>query len=312
MSRIRFSSTPSAAPVLVVGSVAYDDIETPAAVSGRVLGGSASYCAIAASYFAPVRLVGVVGEDFAESDIGRYRARDICVRGLSRDTTGPTLYWRGRYHENFNRRDTLDIRLGVFERFRPELPEDYREGEFVLLGNIAPALQSHVFDAMRAPKLVVADSMDLWINIANDDLRALMRRVDVFIVNDSEAEQLTGEKNAVRAGHALRAMGPKTVIVKKGEHGSILFHEEGLCALPAYPVAELHDPTGAGDSFAGAFVGCLAAHNRTDFAAMRLALAYATVTASITVEAFSCSSLETAGGEEIERRLDTLRSLVSF
>lgn len=309
MSRIRFPHThPS--PVLVVGSVAYDDIETPVAVSGRVLGGSASFCALAASYFAPVRLVGVVGDDFAPADIARYEARDICLRGLRRDATGPTFYWHGRYHENFNRRDTLDIRLGVFEKFLPELPEDYRDTPFVLLGNIAPALQSHVLDSARRPKLVVADSMDLWINITRDDLLALMRRVDVFIVNDSEAEMLTGEKNAVKAGRRLRTMGPKTVIVKKGEHGSILFHEEGLCALPAYPVTELHDPTGAGDSFAGAFIGYLAAHDRTDFAAMRTALAYATVTASLTVEAFSCDRLESAGFAEIVRRMEFLKQLV--
>jgi sugar/nucleoside kinase (ribokinase family) len=259
-----------------------------------------------------VRLVGVVGDDFAAKDISRYEARGICLRGLQRDASGPTFYWHGRYHENFSGRDTLDIRLGVFEKFLPELPEDYRDTPFVLLGNIAPALQSHVLDSARKPKLVVADSMDLWINITKDDLLALMKRVDVFIVNDSEAEMLTGEKNAVNAGRKLRTMGPKTVIVKKGEHGSILFHEDGLCALPAYPVTELHDPTGAGDSFAGAFIGYLAAHDRTDFTAMRTALAYATVTASLTVEAFSCDCLESAGHVEIQRRLDTLRSLVTL
>ncbi len=311
MPRIQFPHTrPS--PVLVVGSVAYDDIETPVAVSGRVLGGSASFCAIAASYFAPVRLVGVVGEDFDEKDIARYEARGVCLRGLQRDASGATFYWRGRYHEDFGGRDTLDIRLGVFEKFRPELPEDYRGTPFVLLGNIAPALQSHVLDAARKPKLVVADSMDLWIDITKDDLLALMKRVDVFIVNDSEAGLLTGEKNAVKAGRKLRTMGPKTVIVKKGEHGSILFHEDGLCALPAYPVTELHDPTGAGDSFAGAFIGYLAAHDRVDFAAMRIALAYATVTASLTVEAFSCDRLESAGYAEIEARFATFRQIASF
>ncbi len=310
MSRIHFQNT-TPAPVLVVGSVAYDDIETPRAVSGRVLGGSASFCALAAAYYAPVRLVGVVGADFEGRDTARYEARGICLRGLQRDEAGPTFYWRGRYHENFNRRDTLDIRLGVFEKFRPELPEEYRDTPFVLLGNIAPSLQAHVLDAVRKPRLVVADSMDLWINIARDDLLALMRRVDVFIVNDSEAELLTGESNAVRAGRRLREMGPATVIVKKGEHGSILFHKDGLCALPAYPVDELHDPTGAGDSFAGAFVGCLAALDRTDFAAMRTALAYATVTASLTVESFSCDRLEAAGASEISRRLAALRTLVT-
>lgn len=309
MSRILFSHT-SPAPVLVVGSVAYDDVETPRAVSGRVLGGSASFCALATSYFAPVRLVGVVGDDFLAADIARYESRGICLRGLQREA-GPTFYWKGKYHENFNGRDTLDIRLGVFETFRPELPEDYRDTPYILLGNIAPALQSHVLDSARAPKLVVADSMDLWINIAKEDLLALMKRVDVFIVNDSEAEMLTGEKSAVRAGQKLRAMGPKTVIVKKGEHGSILFHADGLCALPAFPVDELHDPTGAGDSFAGAFIGYLAANDRTDFAAMRTALAYATVTASLTVEAFSCDRLEKAGAAEISRRLEILKSLVA-
>lgn len=308
MSRIAFQNT-TPSPVLVVGSVAYDDIETPRAVSGRVLGGSASYCAMSAAFYAPVRLVGVVGADFAAEDVARLESCGIDLAGLKREA-GPTFYWRGRYHENFNRRDTLDIRLGVFEHFRPELPAAYRETPYILLGNIAPALQSAVLDAVTSPRLVVADSMDLWINIAREDLMALVKRVDVLILNDSEAEMLTGESNAILAGRKLRGFGPKTVIVKKGEHGAVLFHEDGLCALPAYPVERLEDPTGAGDTFAGAFIGYLAAHNRTDFAAMRTALAYATATASLTVEAFSCGRLEKAGAAEISRRFEAIRQLV--
>lgn len=308
MPRIRFSTT-TPEPVLVVGSVAYDDIETPHGDSGRVLGGSASYCALSASFYAPVRLVGVVGDDFAEADVGRFARRGIDLAGLAREP-GPTFYWRGRYHENFNRRDTLDIRLGVFERFRPALPEAYAASKYILLGNIAPALQSAVLDAVVAPTLVVADSMDLWINIARDELLALARRVDVLILNDSEAELLTGASNIVVAGRLLRGLGPATVVIKKGEHGAVLFHAEGMCALPAYPVESLKDPTGAGDTFAGAFIGYLAACDRTDFAAMRTALAYAGATASLTVEAFSCDRLESAGAAEISRRFEVIRELV--
>ncbi len=306
------------AGVLVVGSVAYDDIITPRASGERILGGSASYAALAASYFAPTRLVGVVGHDFAPHDLARLRARGIDLAGLQVDPSGPTFHWKGRYHENFNRRDTLEIHLNVFERFRPQLPEHYKKSEYVLLGNIHPALQRHVRAALGKNAFAAADTIDLWIKTTHDELRALLRELDLFVINDTEAELLTGETNLIRAGHALRALGPRLVIVKKGEHGAYLFHPDGLFALPAYPVVELHDPTGAGDSFAGALLGALAVQTgagrppQPTFLQIKEAMVFATVVASLTVEAFSCDRLESAGIAEIEKRAWELRAMVKL
>ncbi|HTB64080.1 MAG TPA: PfkB family carbohydrate kinase [Opitutales bacterium] len=309
-------ATHAPAAVLVVGSVAYDDIITPRASGERILGGSASYAALAASYFAPTRLVGVVGHDFAPHDLARLRARGIDLEGLQVDQTGPTFHWKGRYHENFNRRDTLEIHLNVFERFRPQLPEIYKQSEYALLGNIHPALQRHVRGALGKNVFAAADTIDLWIKTTHEELLALLLELDLFVINDTEAEILTGESNLIRAGHALRAKGPRIVIIKKGEHGAYLFHPDGLFALPAYPVVELNDPTGAGDSFAGALLGALAILTgagkppKPTFAQIKEAMVFATVVASLTVEAFSCDRLESAGVAEIEKRAHELRAMV--
>jgi len=306
------------AAVLVVGSVAYDDIITPYASGERILGGSASYAALAASYFAPTRLVGVVGHDFAPHDLARLRARDIDLAGLQVDESGPTFHWKGKYHENFNRRDTLEIHLNVFERFRPQLPEIYKQSEYALLGNIHPALQRHVRGALGKHVFAAADTIDLWIKTTHEELLALLKELDLFVINDTEAEILTGEVNLIRAGHALRAKGPRIVIIKKGEHGAYLFHPDGLFALPAYPVVELNDPTGAGDSFAGALLGALAIQTGTGkpatptFQQLKEAMVYATVVASLTVEAFSCDRLESAGVAEIQKRAEQLREMVKL
>ncbi|HAF59358.1 MAG TPA: sugar kinase, partial [Opitutae bacterium] len=289
------SDSAESAPLLVVGSVAFDNVITPQAEKERILGGAASYCSFAASYYSPVRMVGVVGNDFGESDMDRLRARGIDLEGVQRDESGPTFFWKGKYHENFNRRDTLDIRLNVFENFRPDLPQSYIDSEFVLLGNIHPALQSHVLDQLSGNSFVLADTIDLWIETEREALLSLIKKVSLFVINDSEAEELTGETNVILAGNKLRQMGPGSVIVKKGEHGAVLFHEDGMFALPAYPVTQLHDPTGAGDSFAGALIGRLASRNSSDFSAIKEAMLYATCTASLTVEAFGCDRLESAG-----------------
>ncbi|MDX2108676.1 MAG: PfkB family carbohydrate kinase [Verrucomicrobiota bacterium] len=300
-------------PVVIIGSVAYDTIETPYAHGERILGGSASYAALAASYYAPVRIVGVVGNDFAAKDEERLRARGIDLDGLQHDASGPTFYWVGKYHENFNRRDTLELHLNVFERFRPELPSNYRSTPFVLLGNIHPDLQAHVLDQLVAKDVfVLADTIDFWIKTSGESLHKLIRRVDLFVINDSESELLTGEKNVFLAGRKLLADGPKSLIIKKGEHGALLFHQDGIFALPAFPVTELRDPTGAGDSFAGALLGYLASQHRSDFATLKKAMLYATVTASLTVEAFSCDRLESAGPVEIQRRHDELHRMISL
>ncbi len=309
--RLKLSDA-KAAPVLVVGSVAYDNIITPYDKGERILGGSASYAALAASYYAPTRLVGVVGNDFDPKHVKRLEARGVDLEGLQVDQSGPTFFWAGKYFENFNKRETLEIHLNVFEQFRPDLPASYRKSPYVMLGNIGPGLQSHVLDQMECKAFVIADTIDLWIRIKRDELLALIKRVDMFVINDSEAEQLTGEKNIILAGKKMRELGPRSVIIKKGEHGAYLFHQDGLFALPAYPVTELRDPTGAGDSFAGAFLGYCAAVGRTDFATLKRAMLYATVTASLTVEAFSCDRLESAGAAEIEKRCRELQALISL
>ena len=299
------------APLMVVGSVAFDNVITPFGEKERILGGAASYCSFAASYFAQVRMVGVIGNDFGEEHVQRLRSREIDLEGVQRDESGPTFFWKGKYHENFNRRDTLDIQLNVFENFRPDLPESYKDSNFVLLGNIHPALQMHVLDQLPGQPFVLADTIDLWIEVERDALLALIKKISLFVINDSEAEELTGESNVVLAGKKLREMGPDSVIVKKGEHGAILFHKDGMFAIPAFPVTDLRDPTGAGDSFAGALIGRLASRNRSDFRAIKEAMVYATCTASLTVEAFGCDRLESAGSATIEDRAKSLLALIS-
>ena len=300
-------------PVLVVGSVAFDNVITPHGSQEGILGGAASYCSFAASYFAEPLMVGVVGNDFGEEHLDRLRSRGIDLEGLQRDESGPTFFWKGQYHENFNRRDTLDIQLNVFEQFRPELPTNHKSAPYVLLGNIHPALQAHVLDLLEGDgAYVLADTIDLWIDIERDALLSLIKRVNLFVINDSEAEELTSEKNIILAGKKLRGMGPETVIIKKGEHGAILFHEDGLFALPAYPVTELRDPTGAGDSFAGALLGRLASRDRRNFEAIKEAMVYGTAVASLTVEAFGCDRLESAGNSVIEQRAEELLRLTQI
>ena len=305
------SDCPDSAPLLVVGSVAFDNVITPYGEKEHILGGAASYCSLAASYYTQVRMVGVIGNDFGEEHLNRLRSRGIDLEGVQKDESGPTFFWKGRYHENFNRRDTLDIQLNVFEKFRPDLPESYKDSNFVLLGNIHPALQMHVLDQLQGSPFVLADTIDLWIEIERKALLELIKKINLFVINDTEAEELTEEKNIILAGKKLREMGPETVIIKKGEHGAILFHEDGMFALPAYPVTALRDPTGAGDSFAGALIGRLASRNRTDFDAIKEAMIYATCTASLTVEAFGCDRLESAGVKAIQERSDTLLRLIS-
>lgn len=311
VDRIDSNSTESA-PLVVVGSVAFDNVITPHGSKEGILGGAASYCSFAASYFTQPRMVGVIGNDFGDEYLNRLKNRDIDLEGLQKDESGPTFFWKGKYHENFKRRDTLDIQLNVFEQFRPDLPKSYLDSQFVLLGNIHPALQMHVLDQLQGNPFVLADTIDLWIEIERKALLELIKRVSLFVINDSEAEELTEETNIILAGNKLRELGPETVIIKKGEHGAILFHEDGLFALPAYPVTELRDPTGAGDSFAGALIGRLASRNRTDFSAIKDAILYGTCAASLTVEAFGCDRLESAGASAISERVDELKKLISI
>ena len=299
-------------PTLVVGSVGLDDIITPYMKGERILGGSASYASLAASYFAPVRMVGVVGNDFEEALVQRLERRGIDLEGLQRDQSGPTFYWKGEYQENFNQRETLEIRLNVFEKFRPDLPDSYKQSDYVMLGNIEPDLQLHVLNQLNSHAFIIADTIKLWIETKREEFISLAKRVDCLVIDDSEAKLLTEKINAIEAGRKLLEMGPKMAIMTRGEHGAHLFHPEGLFAMPAYPVTELHDPTGAGDSYAGALLGYLAAADRTDFDALKQAMLYATVTASLTVEAFSCDSLESAGCAKIKDRYQELVRMISF
>lgn len=294
-----------ASPALVIGSIGIDQVATPFAQAENLLGGAASYAAIAASYFAPTRLVGVVGADFPPAFLRRYKKHGLDLAGLQIDLHGTTFRWSGRYREHFAGRDTLEIRLNVFEKFSPVLPAAYRDTPFVMLGAIQPALQHHVLDQLprgaRRP-FVLADTFDLWIHTTKADLLRLLKRIDCFVINEDESLLLTGERNLVLAGRALRKMGPRIVVIKKGAHGSLLFHPDGYFAMPAYPVTRFVDPTGAGDSYAGALIGCLAAAGRTDFAAMKRAVAYATAVSSLTVESFSVNRLSSAGRATIDRR----------
>lgn len=297
--------------LLVFGSIAYDCIETPAASEDYILGGSASYAALAASYFAPVKMSGIVGSDFKPSDMARLKARNIDIDGIERSTK-PTFFWRGRYHENFNLRDTLEVRLNAFDGYEPELAPSCRGARYVLLGNISPDHQRKVLDSVESPDFVVLDTMDLWIETATAQLKQMIARSDLFIVNDSEAKLLTGERNLIIAGEKLREMGAKNAIIKTGEHGSMLFADGGFFTVPAYPVRDLHDPTGAGDSFAGALAGYLAGRESRSFEDIKTAMVYGAAVASLTVESFSCYKLEAVGLGEVRRRAECIEKFSSF
>lgn len=299
-------------PILVVGSVGLDDIITPYMKGERILGGSASYASLAASYYAPVKMVGVVGNDFNDVLVQRLERRGVDLRGLKRDLSGPTFYWKGEYQENFNHRETLDIQLNVFENFRPDLPDTYKNTDYVMLGNIEPDLQIHVLNQLNSNAFIIADTIELWIETKKNDFISLAKRVDCLVIDDSEAKLLTGEINAIEAGHKLLDIGTKMAIMTRGEYGAYLFHADGIFAMPAYPVTKLQDPTGAGDSYAGALLGYLAAAGQTDFDTLKQAMLYATVTASLTVESFSCDSLESAGSAKIKERYHELVRMMSL
>jgi sugar/nucleoside kinase (ribokinase family) len=297
--------------LLVVGSIAFDSIETPNASLDDVLGGSASHFSYAASFFTKPRLVGVVGEDFPDEPRRLFASRGIDTAGLVTQP-GQTFRWKGRYHQDMNTRDTLEVHLNVFGTFDPVLPPSFQDSTHVFLANGSPVLQAKVLDQVRHPKLVLADTMDLWINTQRDDLLKLLPRLDGLFVNDSEAMLLTGEKNLVRAGQAVRRLGPKFVILKKGEHGAMLFSADGAFVVPAYPTADVIDPTGAGDSFAGALMGYLDSDDTPPPGRLRRAMAYGTVVASLTVEDFGLDRLKRTDRAEIDARLETYRHMLSF
>ncbi len=297
--------------LLVVGSIAYDTVETPFGKVEDSLGGSALYFSAAASLFGPVNVVGVVGSDFDASKISFLKKRGVDLEGLYMES-GKTFRWGGRYYEDMNKRETLFTYLNVFERFQPRIPEHYRQSEYVFLANIDPELQLQVLDQIEKPKLVVLDTMNFWISGKRSELEKVLKRCDIIILNDEEAREITSEANLIKATRRILDYGPKSVIVKKGEHGAMLYHNGHFFFAPAFPLEKVIDPTGAGDSFAGGFMGYIAKTDKTDFATLKKAVIYGSTIASFNVEDFSFNRLKTITMEEIEERVKAFKELTSF
>jgi len=300
-----------AVEIVVVGSIGLDTVETPAERHEDLLGGSVSYACAAASLFVPVGMVGVVGTDFPDEHVEAYRSFGIDLSGLMKEE-GKTFRWSGAYAADMINRRTLSTELNVFASFQPELPEAYRDVGYILLANISPELQLHVLAQAREPRFVVADTMDLWINTARDALEELISKVNMLTLNDTEARLLTGEHDLRRCARAIMQKGPKYVVIKKGEHGAIMLTEKGLFLVPAYPVERVTDPTGAGDSFAGGFLGHLARTGKITDSAVRESLLSGSVVASFGVEAFSLDRFANLSMDDVELRLDELEKMMSW
>lgn len=305
------AATKQGGALVVVGSVAIDTIETQGGKATEVLGGAATYFAVAASFFTPVQLVGVVGEDFPKQELAWFKERAIDLSGLE-VRPGRSMRWTGRYHEDMNVRDTLSFEANVFDGYMPTLPTAYRDAPFLFLGNISPVLQGHVLDQIRTPRLIGADTMNFYIEGARPELETLLRRVPLLIINDEEARLISGERNMVRAARKILAMGPTSLMIKRGEYGVLFFSGDSVFSAPAYPLEEVFDPTGAGDTFAGGVMGYLAASGDVSPAGIRKAIVYGSVVASFTVEAFSLERLRTLTRDDIERRYRQFVSLTSF
>jgi sugar/nucleoside kinase (ribokinase family) len=299
-------------PLVVVGSVAIDNVETPVERRNNLLGGSATHFSMAACFFTNVRLVGVVGADWPAEHTRLLADRGIDMSGLHVIQDGKTFTWTGRYEPNMNDRETLDVQLNVFGEFDPVLPESYRRAKYVFLANGVPAVQMKVLDQVPGRRLAVADTMDLWITTQRKDLDELLGRLDGLVLNESEAKLLTGSENLVAAGRAVQKMGPKFVVIKKGEHGAMFFGEYETYVLPAYPTEQLVDPTGAGDTFAGGMMGYLAERDEFDPATLKTAMAYGIVAASFNVEGFGVEPMQRITRDDIERRMDEYRKMLSF
>ncbi len=297
--------------VLIVGSTALDSIKTPKAENPRLLGGSASHAAVAASFFSPVKLVGVVGDDFPRRYLQLYKRHRINLEGLQ-VLPGKTFHWSGEYELNMNNRRTLLTELGVFETFTPSLPSGHQSSPFVLLANIAPGLQHHVLNQMQRPKFVAADTMDLWLNIALQEVLKLLKRLDAFVLNDSEAHQLTKEDNVFAALKKIHRLGPKYVVIKKGSHGSILSSPRGFFICPAYPLHKVVDPTGAGDAFVGALMGYLATAKGAVDENIRRGMIYGSVVASFCCEGFGLTRTTQITRGQINARVRELEKLTRF
>jgi sugar/nucleoside kinase (ribokinase family) len=294
--------------------MAFDELETPFAVSGRIVGGAASYIALCASNFTnDVKVVSIVGNDFPEEFMDMLASRGVDLEGVEKKKDEKSFFWKGRYHNDMNSRDTLVTELNVLGEFNPTLPENYRDAEFVLLGNLSPSVQKSVINQMAVrPKLVAMDTMNFWMDIALDELKEALKLTDVLIINDEEARQLSKEYSLVRASKIIREMGPEYLIIKKGEHGALLFHKDEVFFAPALPLEEVFDPTGAGDTFAGGFMGYIAKTGNISFENMKRAVIYGSATASFCVEKFGTARLENLTQNEIEERVQKFARLVDF
>ncbi len=297
--------------VLVVGSVALDSVETPFGRADNVLGGSATFFAASASHFAPVQLVGVVGADFPLDQLKPLEQRGVDLGGLEH-AEGESFRWRGRYRHDLNTAETLETRLGVFSHFRPKIPPQFRRAPFVFLGNIDPRLQLDVLQQVEKPRLVACDTMNFWIESRRADLIALLAHVDILTVNDAEARQLTEEVNLVRAARWIMARGPRHVVIKKGENGAFMFSKDSVFYAPAYPLESVFDPTGAGDSFAGGFIGYLARAGDLSEASLRRAIVYGSAMGSFAVEKFSAARIFEVSMADITARVNEIHKLVAF
>jgi sugar/nucleoside kinase (ribokinase family) len=297
--------------ILVVGSVAFDAVKTPFGKVDRLLGGSATYFSLAASFFAPVRIVAVVGEDFSDNEMAVFRERNISTSGLER-APGRTFFWSGEYTDNLNDRVTLDTQLNVFADFQPKIPAEYRDSESLFLGNIDPELQRNVQSQLSAPRLVAGDTMNFWIQGKPEALRRTLAGLNVLVINDAEARLLSGEHNLLAAARRIHAMGPRTLVIKRGEHGALLFQDGRVFSVPGFLLDEVRDPTGAGDSFAGGFMGALAEAGAADQGALRRAMIYGSVLGSYAVEQFGVDRLRCLTRHEIEGRYAQFQDLVRF
>lgn len=298
--------------LLVVGSMAFDGIETPFGKVDRTLGGAATYFALAASYFAPVRVVAIVGDDFTNKERAVFRGRHIDLTGVEQ-AAGKSFFWAGRYSQNMNERTTLATELNVFANFKPTLPDDYCDSSFIFLGNIDPTLQRSVLTQVRCkPKVIGLDTMNYWIERTPAELRETLKRTQVLMINDDETRQLTGEHNLLRAARNVFKMGPRTLVIKRGEHGALMVHDRFIFSVPGFPLEEVHDPTGAGDSFAGGFMGFLAGAGRVTDDTLRQAMVYGSVMGSFAVERFGVERLTNLKKSDIKKRAHLFSKLTTF
>lgn len=299
--------------LLIVGTVAFDEIETPFGKTDKILGGAATYIGLSAANFnTESAIVSVVGQDFPEKHLNLFREQNINLDGLQVVADGRTFFWKGRYHNDMNTRDTLETQLNVLADFEPKVPDHFLDSDIIMLGNLHPAVQMSVIEQVKAPKLIILDTMNFWMDTTLDLLKEVISKIDVITINDEEARQLSGEYSLVKAAKKIHEMGPKYVVIKKGEHGALLFHDDEIFFAPALPLEEVFDPTGAGDTFAGGFAGYLAETKDTSFENMKKAIVYGSNLASFCVEKFGTERMKNLDIEEINGRLKEFKSLTQF